>query len=59
MRHDPKHVALVAAPLFTNLMANKAKVEQDDVIDIIRERARTALSQARILLDEAHEGENP
>ena len=58
MRYDPKEVAFVAAPMLTSLMRKSREEGEvfslENVETIIRDRARTALSHARILLDEAH-----
>lgn len=54
MSPTPIELATVAAPIFANLMGKQDKVELDDVLETIRRRARTAISQAKILLEEAH-----
>lgn len=50
---DDVAVACVAAPLFASLMAKHGEVELDDAVATQHRLARTALSQAQILLDEA------
>lgn len=53
MLDDPVTVACVAAPLFASLMAKHGEVELDDVEATQHRLACTALSQARVLLEEA------
>ncbi len=53
MTHPPKDVATVAAPIFARMIADTYTGTPADVSEVIAERARTALSHARILLSEA------
>lgn len=54
MKRASTDLALIAAPIFVNLLANHIDpVPLEKVIDVQRQHARTAISQAKLLLKEA------
>ncbi len=53
MKATPVEIATIAAPIFNKLLSQAGVVAVDNVLEAIRDHARTAISQARMLVDEA------